>query len=91
MTGIPEAALARELALCFTTVALVTDRDAGVDGGEGVTHEEVLAVFAENVDGLKQVLRSALGSMPAEEPDDAAVCSCRRALDGITLPFELPG
>jgi 5'-methylthioadenosine phosphorylase len=91
MTGLPEASIARELAMCFTTVALVTDHDAGVDGGEAVTHEEVLAVFAKNVDGLKQVLRSALTAMPAEEPDETAACSCRRALDGITLPFELPG
>ena len=30
MTGHPEAVLARELALCYTAVALVTDTDAGV-------------------------------------------------------------
>ncbi|MEP6629533.1 MAG: S-methyl-5'-thioadenosine phosphorylase, partial [Lapillicoccus sp.] len=47
MTGMPEAAIARELALCFTTIALVTDLDAGVDGESGVTHEEVLQVFAQ--------------------------------------------
>ena len=90
MTAMPEAAIARELAMCFTTVALVTDHDAGVHGGEAVTHEEVLAVFARNVDALKGVLRSALAAMPAPEADDVASCSCRRALDGITLPFELP-
>ena len=91
MTTMPEASVARELALCFTTVALVTDHDAGVDGGAAVTHEEVLAVFARNVDGLKQVLQSALAGMPAEESDAEATCACRRALDGIALPFELPG
>ncbi|KQZ90272.1 purine nucleoside phosphorylase [Phycicoccus sp. Root563] len=91
MTGMPEASVARELAMCFTTIALVTDHDAGVDGGEAVTHEEVLAVFGRNVDGLKAVLRSALAAMPAAEDDEAATCSCRRALDGITLPFALPG
>ena len=90
MTGMPEASIARELAMCFTTIALVTDHDAGVDGGDAVTHEEVLAVFARNVDGLKEVLRSALAAMPAEESDAEATCGCRRALDGITLPFELP-
>ncbi len=91
MTGMPEASIARELALCFTTVALVTDHDAGVDGGESVTHQEVLAVFGRNVDRLKAVLRSALAALPEAEPDDSATCSCRRALDGITLPFALPG
>jgi 5'-methylthioadenosine phosphorylase len=77
--------------VCVTTVALVPAHDAGVDGGEAVTHEEVLAVFAQNIDGLKSVLRSALSAMPAAESDAEATCGCRRALDGITLPFELPG
>jgi 5'-methylthioadenosine phosphorylase len=90
MTAMPEAGIARELAMCFTTIALVTDHDAGVHGGEAVTHEEVLAVFARNVDSLKAVLRSALPAMPEPEPDDTASCACRRALDGITLPFDLP-
>ena len=91
MTAMPEAALARELAMCFTTIALVTDHDAGVHGGEAVTHEEVLRVFAKNVEGLKQLLRSTLAAMPETEPDATASCPCRRALDGITLPAPLPG
>jgi 5'-methylthioadenosine phosphorylase len=36
MTGHPEAVLARELALCYAAVALVTDRDAGVSSVEAV-------------------------------------------------------
>jgi 5'-methylthioadenosine phosphorylase len=90
MTTMPEAALARELALCFTTIAMVTDLDAGVEGGESVSHEEVMRVFAQNVEGLKGVLRDAIGQLPAHEADDVATCSCRRALDGIPLPFPLP-
>ena len=91
MTAMPEASLARELAMCFTTIALVTDHDAGVHGGEAVTHQEVLQVFARNVEGLKQVLRSALAAMPETEPDERASCPCRRALDGVALPTPLPG
>ncbi|MDQ1536225.1 MAG: 5-methylthioadenosine phosphorylase [Actinomycetota bacterium] len=90
MTGMPEAAIARELAMCFTTIALVTDHDAGVEGGEGVTHEEVLRVFARSLDDLKMVLRSAIGAMPAAEDDKAATCVCRRSLDGLKLPMALP-
>lgn len=90
MTGMPEAAIARELAMCFTTVALVTDHDAGVGGGSAVTHEEVLAVFADNVESLKSVLHTAVAALPAAEADGVATCPCRRALDGITLPFALP-
>jgi 5'-methylthioadenosine phosphorylase len=90
MTGMPEASIARELAMCFTTIALVTDHDAGVEGGEAVTHEEVLKVFARSIDGLKAVLQSTIVSMPAAEDDDSATCSCRRSLDGLALPITLP-
>ena len=90
MTGMPEAAIARELALCFSHVALVTDHDAGVEGDTGVTHAEVLEVFAQNIEALKSVLAKAIPTLPALEDDDSASCVCRRALDGLTLPFELP-
>ncbi len=90
MTGMPEASIARELAMCFTTIALVTDHDAGVDGGEAVTHEEVLKVFARSIDAMKAVLKSTIVAMPAAEDDATAICSCRRSLDGLKLPITLP-
>jgi 5'-methylthioadenosine phosphorylase len=90
MTTMPEAGLARELAMCFTTIAMVTDHDAGVEGGDAVTHEEVLRVFATNVERLGAILRDAIGQLPAHEPDDSATCPCRRTLDGLELPFPLP-
>ncbi|MCX4751334.1 S-methyl-5'-thioadenosine phosphorylase [Kitasatospora sp. NBC_01287] len=84
MTGHPEAALARELGLCYTSLALVTDLDAGVESGEGVTHAEVLAEFARNVDRLRGVLFQALEGLPATRD-----CVCSHALDGLTTG--LPG
>jgi 5'-methylthioadenosine phosphorylase len=85
MTGHPEAVLARELALCYTSIALVTDLDAGVEGGHGVTHEEVFRVFGENTERLRDLLLDAVAALPAERS-----CACAQALDGIKLPFELP-
>jgi 5'-methylthioadenosine phosphorylase len=76
--------------MCFTTIALVTDHDAGVDAGHAVTHQEVLKVFASSLDRLKAILRSAIGAMPAPEDDASATCLCRRSLDGLKLPFALP-
>jgi len=90
MTGMPEAAIARELAMCFSTLCLVTDHDAGVDGGEAVTHEEVLRVFARSLDGVKALLKSAISAMPSPEDDISATCPCRRSLDGLKLPFACP-
>lgn len=90
MTGVPEAAVARELAMCFTTVCMVTDHDAGVEGGDHVTHEQVLRVFADNIDRLKSHLLRVIAAMPEPEDDDEAACACRRVLDGVDLPLELP-
>jgi len=90
MTGQPEAAIARELALCFTCVTLVTDLDAGVGSGESVTQAEVLELFAANLDRLKDLLATAVAVLPPYEGDQVATCPCRRALDGLTLPFTLP-
>jgi 5'-methylthioadenosine phosphorylase len=90
MTGMPEASIARELAMCFTTVALVTDHDAGVDGGEAVTHEEVLKVFARSIDSMKAVMKSTVIALPTTDDDATATCSCRRSLDGLKLPITLP-
>lgn len=85
MTGHPEAVLARELALCYTAIALVTDLDAGVEGGHGVTQEEVFRVFADNTAVLRQLLLDVVTTLPAERG-----CPCGNALDGLTLPVELP-
>jgi 5'-methylthioadenosine phosphorylase len=59
MTGHPEAVLARELDLCYATIALVTDADAGTTTGEGVTVAEVLEQFARSTDRLRAVLLDA--------------------------------
>lgn len=85
MTGHPEAVLARELALCYTAIALVTDLDAGVEGDDGVTQEEVFRVFAENTAVMRELLLDAIAALPAERD-----CPCTHALDGIKLPITLP-
>jgi 5'-methylthioadenosine phosphorylase len=85
MTGHPEAVLARELALCYTTIALVTDTDAGIEEGQGVTQAEVFRVFADNMKRLRDLLADTIGNLPAERD-----CPCPHALDGLDLPITLP-
>ncbi|MET9569728.1 S-methyl-5'-thioadenosine phosphorylase [Streptomyces virginiae] len=87
MTGHPEAVLARELGLCYTSMALVTDLDAGAETGEGVSHTEVLKVFGENVGRLREVLFDAVAALPPAETRD---CLCTHAHDGWDLGIELP-
>ncbi|HEY0932401.1 MAG TPA: S-methyl-5'-thioadenosine phosphorylase [Trebonia sp.] len=86
MTGHPEAVLARELALCYTTLALVTDTDAGVTEGDGVTQAEVFAVFGQNMGRLRGLVADIIAAFPDKREDDL----CAHALDGISLPLELP-
>ncbi len=90
MTGVPESSVARELAMCYSTLAMVTDHDAGVEAGEAVTHAQVLKIFGENIVRLKALLTDVIAALPEPESDDEATCSCRRALDGMDLPIELP-
>src|SRR5437763_526232 len=78
MTGHPEAVLARELAMCYTAIALVTDLDAGVEGEHGVTQEEVFRVFGENIERLRGVLLDVLPALPKDRD-----CACSRALDEL--------
>jgi 5'-methylthioadenosine phosphorylase len=85
MTGHPEAVLARELAMCYTPLSLVTDTDAGVLEGEGVTQEEVFREFAKNVARLRELVLSIIATLPDERG-----CPCPDVLGGLSLPFELP-
>ena len=82
MTQAPEAALARELELCYVNISLVTDYDVGVEGEvEAVSHEEVIRVFHENVGRVKELIVRMVASLGEER-----TCDCegeaRRAVLG---------
>jgi len=85
MTGHPEAVLARELELCYSAIALVTDLDAGVEAAEAVTQEEVFRVFGENTERLRGLVLQVAAALPAERS-----CPCSHALDGIKISLTLP-
>jgi 5'-methylthioadenosine phosphorylase len=72
MTAHPEVVLARELGLCYTPLSLVTDLDAGIASGEGVTQDDVMAAFAANLGRLKGVLNELVGLLPDERACDCA-------------------
>ncbi len=56
MTGYPEAALAAELGIRYSAIALVTDYDAGVDGHTPVTMEAVFAMMRANVSTVRHLI-----------------------------------
>jgi 5'-methylthioadenosine phosphorylase len=85
MTGYPEAVLARELEICYATIALVTDLDAGIDAGAGVKVVDVIGEFEKNIEPFKKLVREAIGQVGAEH-------TCTECLShtGIQLPFDQP-
>jgi 5'-methylthioadenosine phosphorylase len=85
MTGHPEAVLAREMRQCYAAVALVTDLDAGVEIGGGVSQEEVFALFAANLERLRSLLAETIAHLP--DPDG---CPCGTWADGVELTYEVP-
>ena len=76
MTQYPEVILARELELCYVTLSLVTDYDAGlVSDTAAVSAHDVLAVLAQNTENVKHVLTTILATLPSER-----LCSCADSL-----------
>jgi len=55
MTGMPEAALARELGLRYAMLALVVNRAAGL-GSTEISLDDIKTVLQQGVDGIRQVL-----------------------------------
>ncbi|MGH3499556.1 MAG: 5'-methylthioadenosine phosphorylase, partial [Nocardioidaceae bacterium] len=86
MTGHPEAVLTRELAMCYATIAVVTDRDAGVAEGESVSQADVFAEFERSLDRLRELMVAVVPALPT----DRSGCGCGDALAGLPVPFELP-
>src|SRR5881392_966114 len=71
MTGHPEAVLARELGVCYATIALVTDMDAGVSREESVDQAQVFALFEEHIGRLKELLTNVV-AVSVVSPDAGA-------------------
>ena len=55
MTNIPEAYLAREAEMCYTTCSIVTNMGAGIIDTP-IDHMEVIAKMKESVDKMRQVI-----------------------------------
>ena len=85
MTGHPEAVLARELEMCYAAIALVTDLDAGIESGTGVTAVDVFAEFQKNLVTFKQLVHEAIDQVAVER-----TCEHCLAHTGVMLPFDLP-
>lgn len=84
MTVVPEAKLAREAEICYSSVGLITDYDCWKEGEEVSTSKVVENLFA-NIANAQNLLEHAVGLL-ARRPRN---CSCKTALSGAL--FTQPG
>ncbi|MCL4382677.1 MAG: S-methyl-5'-thioadenosine phosphorylase [Patescibacteria group bacterium] len=78
MTGYPEVALAKELEICYSSIAIVTDYDVGIVAWEKlppVSTDEIMQVFGENIAEAKKLVREMIKKIPKSR-----TCECGDAL-----------
>jgi len=73
MTGAPEAALARELEICYATLCFVSNMAAGIQ--KRLTAKEVAEVAKEKIPVIEQILRETIEHLPKSRQ-----CPCSHAL-----------
>jgi 5'-methylthioadenosine phosphorylase len=87
MTALPEAKLAREAEICYTTLASVTDYDCWREQTEVVTVDMVISNLLKNTKVAKETLRNLISTIP-----DGRNCLCGSALKDaiVTQPAYIP-
>jgi 5'-methylthioadenosine phosphorylase len=75
MTNLPEARLAREAEICYSTIAFATDYDCWHEGAEDVSIGEVLRILAQSTKTAKRSIRQAIHHLPEKRE-----CLCANAL-----------
>ena len=78
MTAYPECHLARELELCYATIAMVTDYDVGVEGEQAVSVAEVVQVLRDNNERLRELLLAVIPKI-GPQPEDVCATALRYA------------
>jgi 5'-methylthioadenosine phosphorylase len=85
MTALPEAKLAREAGICYSTLACVTDYDTWHSEHGTVTAEMIISNLLKNVAKAQRVVVAAIAELPAERS-----CSCADALaTALVTPMHL--
>ena len=80
MTLVPECILARELEICYLSLAAVTDYDAWSD--EPVDNSIVKETMKKNINIIREVLNELLPNIPHQRGD---VCDCAYALQNALM------
>ncbi len=84
MTQYPEVALAREKALCYLGIGIITDYDAGLEGRKEVkpvTVGEINRVFGQSIEKAKELITKLAKEVSVQRSD----CRCAESLDGAVI------
>ena len=86
MTNMPEAKLAREAELCYSTVAMVTDYDCWHQNHDNVTADMILKTLIGNAEKAKTLLSAVIPQLG--ERTRNCLAGCHTALDNalVTAP-----
>lgn len=71
MSSVPEVILARELGICYQSIAMSTDYDCWKEGEEPVTWEMIKEIMQKNADTVKQLLLKTIPTITT------TACVCR--------------
>lgn len=77
MTGYPEVVLAKEAALCYASICIVTNPACGLGDGSGSTLQEISETIGRYRSDLLRVLTMAAENIPEERS-----CGCADSLSG---------
>jgi len=80
MTNMPEAKLAKEAEICYSSLALSTDYDCWHEGHDDVSVEDVISVLKQNTELAKQVVKKAAGVIEFDR-----TCKCSNALENSII------
>ena len=83
MTNIPEAKLAREAEMCYTSIAMVTDYDCWHPDHDHVTTRQIINTLTENGLKAQTLLKNIIPRIHSDS--SAPACSCRFALDNAII------
>ncbi|NLJ76688.1 MAG: S-methyl-5'-thioadenosine phosphorylase [Peptococcaceae bacterium] len=70
MTGVPEAPLAREAGICYSTIAMVTNFAAGISA-DRLSHQEVVDTMIQNGENIRRLLMQVI-----EQVEEDSTCTC---------------
>lgn len=78
MTLIPEAVLARELEICYLSLAMITDYDVWAE--RPVEFQEILQTMKENLEKIKQLLKATIPKIKEKR-----TCPCKESLQNAKI------